>query len=244
MAVPARPSTSTGVPAAVSAASDASQTVDALRAEPNDPFWLVVYPNSPTGWNVETRGVDEPTYLPSLHVVPLVEGANGIRTTGKGEDAARGKDGVRNNLAIQGAILIDPAKYLLKTACAGGGSYYHTPWQILRQPLAGQRMIPKVDHVAYAAFRLSLVEDGIVPPPSDQVVAYIEQQAEERLSTVRSSAANEIAEIREARTSKASKRAGEIAAAVKPWEVDAPMPVAKAKRAPKAAPEPGGVASE
>lgn len=241
MAVPARPSTSPGVAAPQSAVTDLSPDSGAIRAEPNDPFWLVVYPNSPTGWNVETRGVEEPTYLPCLNPMPLVEGANGIRSTGKGEDPARGRDGAKLKLANDGAIIIDPSKYLLKTPCSGGGAYYHTPWQVLRQPLAGQRMIPKIDHAVYAAFRLSLVEDGIVPPPSDQIIAYLEQQAEERLSSVRVAVANETAEIRELRMAKASKRVDSISKARKPWEAAVVEAAPKAKRAPK--PEPAAEVS-
>jgi len=240
MAVPARPSTSTGVPAAQSAVADASQSSDVLRAEPNDPFWLVVYPNSPTGWNVETRGVDEPTYLPSVCVMPLVEGANGIRSTGPGEDKARGFDGARNKLAIEGAITIPPDRYLLKTACTGG-FFYHTPWQVLRQPLAGQRMVPKVDHDLYAAFRLALVDDGIVPPPNDQIIAYLEAQADDRVSSVTASTANEIADIRDPRIAKARARRDQITSARRPWEAPAPKAVAEKPKRGKPAAEDANV---
>lgn len=226
MAVPKSESRSPGVPAPVSAASDGA-TAEVLRAEPNENFLLVVYPDSPTGWTVETRGLDRPTFLPSLHVVPLVEGANGMRTVSKGEDLARGMDGLYNRLRQNGAIIIDPAKYRLKTPCRGG-FYYHTPWQILRQPLAGQQMIPKTDHALYAAFRLSLVTDGIVPPPDDQVLAYAESRAQDRITTVDTEAEADSPERRDARKSKAQRKLDNVLNAHKPWIAEAPK--AKARR--------------
>lgn len=237
MAVPARQSTSSGVAAPQSAVSDIATEHGAIRAEPNDPFWLVYYPGSPTAWNVETRGVAAPIYLPSLNVIPLVEGANGIRSTSKGEAPERGRDGIKVKLASEGAIIIDPSLYLLKTPCLSGGSYYHTPWQVLRQPLAGQRMIPKIDHAAYAAFRLALVNDGVIPAPSDQVIAYLEAQAEERLTSVTLAVSNEIEEVRTLRVGKAQRRADAFSRAVRPWEKPEPAPEpvepVKAKRGPK-----------
>lgn len=207
-------------------AQSATSSAAVLNVEPNDDFVFIHYPNSPTAWAVETRGVDVPTLLPTVNPIVVVEGAFGIRTLSPGEDPANRFDTMHNLLRKRGAILIEskpgtPTEYGCVTDCRGG-VFHHTPWQILRQPLDGQQMTPEIDRAKYAAWREALVTTGVVPPASSAVLEAMENALKLRIEQADAESVEMPADRRAAKMDAAQRALDTFKSARRPWIVEEP----------------------
>lgn len=214
---------------------------DVLNVQPNHPFWLVHWKGRPGSWDV--ADIDgKPVWLPVLNAYPIVEGANGVRTLGKGESPSKRIENALVKLQTEGAILVEPGVpvdgavlppgvdvgpgYLRETDCRGG-KFYHHAWDIPRNPLPGRPRVPNVDRERFDRWRLSLVTSGVIPLPDPQVIEDAKANAAQRVQSALADTVAADKEQREQRVSKQRARAERLAAAVLPGS----GPAAKAKPA-------------
>lgn len=149
-----------------------------LRAAPNFPFFLLHYAQN---WEVAHIGLDEPTWLPQLQSDFVQPGVN-CKITRKGNEPVsetfrnshsrltqRGATILPQNLQLDG---FDFDGYLTEVPCAHPrtnlpGTLYHDKWE---RPIPseeeGKRIKFARDEAGYNQWRLALVEQGIIAPPS------------------------------------------------------------------------------
>lgn len=162
------------------------QSSSVLNATPNYPFFLVHHTNAEGSWNVETEGLDRPTWLPVVSRVPIMPGAANHRTRQADEGVAASYQLAHNNLEAAGAIILKHDlkcggvdSYMYQTDCqardaegrvGASGAYYYEAWCTPEQPILGARAKDRLDRAAYNRWRLALVEEGHVPPPNPRVI--------------------------------------------------------------------------
>lgn len=163
-----------------------------LQVNPNAPFLLRHLPDAWFAGMVERDGERVPYILPRLKPLPLVGGANGVKSGAGSEDPPdyllperklKGKGGV----LLDAPHLVD--EYLREHACQGPkskqkGSFYCTSWDGPKVVAGKFRM--DFDELGYNTWLLSLVERGVIAPPEPEIVDDLRGRRSEhiqRLST-------------------------------------------------------------
>lgn len=156
-----------------------------LNANPNPPFFLVHHKDAVGSWDVETEGLDGPTWLPVLCRVPITPGSANHRTVSRGEPPTAAYELAHNVLRQSGAIVLPQDisaggvdGYMMEVDCervengnvGQRGLYYFEAWSTPIPPMAGGKVRDQIDRAKHNIFRLALVEDGIIPPPHADVI--------------------------------------------------------------------------
>lgn len=172
-----------------------TQDFDALLGEdgtpglsPNVAFKLFHWKDRDGSWDLETEGLDKPTFLPALQPLAMMPGANGISRREDGSKASDMYAASVLRMRQKGAVFIDQGAIeggvVRRVKCQGGGAYHHlfcdTP-----VPASGGRVRPDLhDRAAYNQFRLKLVTDGVIKPPLDEVVVAAKDRMARKLAAV------------------------------------------------------------
>jgi hypothetical protein len=166
----------------------------ALPIAPNYPFFLMHWP---TDWQVESEGLDGPTWLPGLSRHIILPGCNLNRTLRRGERPEAAYDMAVLQNVRRGATYIDVerhrlqsgGRYLREADCrntrnGAEGVYYLDAWSTPRDAVPGRRLRFKFDRAGWNQYRLHLVESGVIRPPSGQVLDEIVNRKRRRLGRV------------------------------------------------------------
>lgn len=167
----------------------ANPVADALLGETRSnikagyPFLLVHHTGKAGSWECVDSD-DRPTWLPVLAQIPLMPGANGVRTVEKGEAPSAAWDGLTTSLTRDGAVII-PAnaevcgvRYMVPQQVQGGTRYRMWCESIEANPMPGRKELVNFDHATYNEWRAKLVIDGKVPPPHEAVLRQMRKAAE------------------------------------------------------------------
>lgn len=163
-----------------------SGTSGVLALVPNHRFICAHHPDN---WDLETAGLDGPTWLPEIQEIPVQPGVGGARTVKQGGDDNMAYDLLVQNLKRNGyQVIMDPryfavppgepeSEYLRAYRCKSPqngavGTYYTTVWDVPRHVRNGKRQKFARDRAAWNKWRLELVEAGILTPPHEDVVDY------------------------------------------------------------------------
>lgn len=179
--------------------ADAART---LHMAPNDPFLLR---HHPLHWSAESDGLTETTWLPDISILPLTAGAHLVRTRKQGEAASESIKLAVNADANNGWTHLDPSMPIpaecLPTGVPVGG--YRRPMPTI-DPIKGTKGtahleawdVPKAwvpgsgrqkythDVASYNRWRLWLVTEGIIAPPTDDALAAIAQSRGVRVDRI------------------------------------------------------------
>ena len=158
---------------------------DALRARPNERFWLVHYAEYEGAWEIGT--VDgKPRLLPALTKSIEAAGVSGYRMLRRGDPPARAYSLAHSWIRERGGTVIphdiqigDEVGYLARVSCShrgASGFFHHERWVSYSQPRPGKRPKPVVDVAAYARFRAGLVDEGHIAPPSAGYLAQMRRR--------------------------------------------------------------------
>lgn len=195
---------------------------DTLRVKGNFPFLLIHRPFVLDAYSVETDGMPDGQayWVPNLTPWVLREGTNGVTTltNGQPEQAKFSKafEILRNQQATvlplsgtQAVKVTDPAHlppnvapggYLRARKCLGGRQFYHTCWEIPRQPVGTNDIGPKVYNAPKNAFALALItEYGLLAPPTEEWLSVRIADFQRRVTRMESETETATAEIRERR---------------------------------------------
>lgn len=198
-----------------------------IARKPNPPFLLMHHPNS---WAVEV--VDgQPTLLPELAPLILLQGCNLVRTLDKDEDRREAyKLAVANRVEEGWTVIpwgyavkepthlptgVAPGKYIREVPCKdrrtkAKGTFYTEAWNVPVKTPPGRDQVFRFDRAAYNRWRASLVRsspgapDGLIDPPLDAVLEEMGQALDERVESVRARYSNP--HDREPRVAKAAAR--------------------------------------
>tara|TARA_B100000287_G_scaffold246687_1_gene231866 strand:- start:557 stop:1093 length:537 start_codon:yes stop_codon:yes gene_type:complete len=122
----------------------------------------------PKNWtfNVLKEGKKEkPIFLPKLTRFVCKAGVNGVGGTQDAPDTRT----ARVQFQDQGFTLLDPEKYnYLSIYPAIGGEYICNKWTTLES--IGGKILTNHDNDSFAKWRMSLVADGTLKPPHDQIL--------------------------------------------------------------------------
>lgn len=169
-------------------------TALALPIAPNYPFFLMHWP---TNWQVQSLGLDGPTWVPYLSRHVILPGCNLNRTIKRGEpptaayDAAVLKN-IRKGatyLDVQRHRLADGRKYLQQAPARDPrtgreGIFFLDAWQTPRDAIQGRRLRFQFDRAAYNAWAISLVVAGVISAPVQQVLEEVTRTKQKRLVRV------------------------------------------------------------
>lgn len=224
-----------------------------LRAEPRPAF---LYQHHWQSWTVETEGLEGPTLLPELVPLQLVKGVNGVRTTKAGELSEQAYRSAVRSREDQGFLTLAPTLRVERehlpagvpagayvralkvvTKAGGAGIRHQEAWDVPvpTGPGADQRF--KFDRASYNRWRLHLVETGVIPPVTDDVVSAMRATAARRVTRIKSAhIPNE--DLRKAKVDEAEGEAAAVDAAADRAEGQEAAP--KTPKSPKApaAPKP------
>ena len=165
----------------------------ALPIAPNYPFFLMHWPSN---WQVESVGLKEPTWLPYLSRHTILPGCNLNRTLRQGEKASAAYDQAVLANMRKGAEYLDVerhtvngGKYLREAPCRDTrngreGTFYLDAFTPPRDAIPGRRLKFVFDRAAYNKWRLELVLEGVLPPPSRQILEEVIGQKRRRLGRV------------------------------------------------------------
>lgn len=169
-------------------------TASRLPIAPNFPFFLIHWA---TNWQVESVGLEGPTWLPYLSRHVILPGCNLNRTIRKGEPATAAYDtavlrNVRKGatyLDVERHLLQDGGKYLKEAPCRDPrtgreGVYYLDGFTVPRDAIPGRKLRFKFDRGASNRWRLHLVESGVIRAPSQQILEDELNRKRRRLSRV------------------------------------------------------------
>lgn len=169
-------------------------TASRLPISPNFPFFLVHWP---TNWQVESEGLEAPTWLPYLSQHVILPGCNLNRTIRKGEPATAAYDAAVLRNVRRGATYLDVerhrlqngSKYLKEAPCRDPrtgreGIYYLDGFTVPRDAIPGRRLRFRFDRGASNRWRLHLVASGVIRPPSRQILEEILGRKQRKLVRV------------------------------------------------------------
>lgn len=167
---------------------------EALQVEPNYPFFWAVFPLEPTTWDavvIEAQAPGDPYagtwWLPKMTPFPVQPGVCGHRTKKKGQPASRSYSAAHTRVEENGGVIIPHERdYCIGVDCIGPrtkreGTYYMDPWSSPRAKIPNRRQKFNFDRDRFNRWRLQLLLDGVVPPPSRDVVDYRVAKVAERL---------------------------------------------------------------
>ena len=155
-------------------------SVGVLRIASNYPYLLAHHRDN---WDLETAGLDGPTWLPQLQEVPVMPGVGGARTVKEGADPKTAYDLLIRNMegngfvVLPGDIKVDGVEYSKGLDCVNPrnskpGVYWVSSFAEPRYRRGNARQKFKLDRAAYNRWRLALVEQGHIAPPNPEVVDY------------------------------------------------------------------------
>lgn len=129
-------------------------------------FWM--YMHHPKNWTfhiLKDGKKEKPIFLPKLTRFICKAGVNGVGGTQDAPDTRT----ARVQFQDQGFTLLDPEKHgYLSTYPAIGGDYYCNKWTTLEN--IGGKMLSQHDDEGFARWRMSLVADGTINTPHDQIL--------------------------------------------------------------------------
>lgn len=176
---------------------------DVLVAHPNSPFFLVFYPRARGNWSAERiepgDGVADDEvgvwWLPVLQNEPIIPGLNGHRTLkGDNADPRDAYEQAHQAIARAGGIVLPKELgYMKERPCVHpltqrSGVRYFDAWSKPRVTLEGQRLKFDFDRQRFNRWRLSLLRDGLIPPPLPHMIdmtrARIASRVERRAALV------------------------------------------------------------
>ena len=152
------------------------------------PMFLLVHHFGRAGsWEVdEIDGA--PVWLPVLAQIPLVPGANGVRTVERGEDPSASVDLLLAALRKSGAIVI-PAdrdvcgvRHTVGTRVKRGTRYHLWCETATANPMQGRKDVISCDTAAYNRWRRDLYLDGHIPAPPAGVLDMVRSAASSAVS--------------------------------------------------------------
>ena len=180
--------------------SDGAAAVEHFPATPNDPFWLIFWPNRSGSWQVETAGLDGPTWLPVIQREFQSPGVNGYRLAKADRGASHVYRRAHESLRERGAVVIPRdatigglrgymRAWTAKSPLSGAIGTFHTDrWSSKRQPLPGKRPKLPFDRAAYNRWRLSAVLEGVIDSPDPAVLTALTRHSERAFERVESAA--------------------------------------------------------
>lgn len=179
--------TSPAVPGGRPSTSTRPDTSDGeVPIEPNNPWFYVHYGRNIGGWMVVEIGAGEGVpaedvgtwWVPALITEPVKPGLNLHRTIRRGmpESAAyeQAHSAVRRN---GGVVLPESLGYRVEVPARGPrsgrtGVYYADAWSSPLPKIGGQRQKFKFDRQRYYRWLLSLVREGVVDEPPENLLSY------------------------------------------------------------------------
>ena len=177
------------------ASPNSTSSKPSLPIAPNFPFFLLHWPQN---WNVETEGLDAPTWLPYLSRHVILPGCNGNRTLRRGEKPEAAFDLAVLTNTRRGATYIDPerhrlpsgGRYLREADCrnprnGAEGVFYLDAWTTPRDVLPGRRLRFNLDRGGLDRFRLHLVEQGILRAPGPSLLSDLIRRKRKALDRVK-----------------------------------------------------------
>jgi hypothetical protein len=174
-------------PADEHARSTASQAADdgnVLSVRPNHPFFLVHYADHPGNWFVGQieagEGVpDEDVghwWLPKLNKERTQPGVNGNRTIGRGVDPIEAYDNAHSLIRRNGGNILpkslgyEVARDCIDPKTRTAGQVFLEAWEKPKPKLRGKRLKFDFDRQRFLRWLLSLLRDGIIAAPDEQIV--------------------------------------------------------------------------
>lgn len=169
-------------------AAPLSEVDDTARAplRPNERFFFAHPIEAVGSWEVICDGLDRPTWLPRVSMIRVVPGAGGHRQRRNGAKASSIYEDAHRKLINRGNVIIPPdcgidgsAGYceqiltIHKDVHGNARPFFLPPWVSYSVRQRGGRIDPvrSIDKSKHARWRLSLVQKGIVPPPSRELIA-------------------------------------------------------------------------
>ena len=134
-----------------------------LPLAPNTPYWLMHHPE--TCWEFVCHN-DEWKFLPSFRRLFELPGCNGVRMVPRG-----GSDSqlARISMMDNGFEILDMEMgYQTRFRTRSGGWHYVDVWSIPK--VIGKRVIWKFDTHGFNEWRESLLEDGVIAPPDEDIL--------------------------------------------------------------------------
>jgi hypothetical protein len=159
----------------------------------------------PLHWSAESDGLEATTWLPDISILPLVAGAHLVRTRKANEAASESIKLAVNADANNGWTHLDPATVIpaecLPTGVPVGGyrrpmptqdpvkgevgTVYLEAWAVPKQWVPGTgRQKYAYDRPSYNRWRLWLVTEGILAPPTEDVLLSIQQSRGVRVDRI------------------------------------------------------------
>jgi hypothetical protein len=188
------------------ASSGSTSSRIALPIGPNFPFFLIHWPQN---WNVESEGLEVPTWLPTFSRHVILPGCNLNRTLRRGERPEAAYDAAVLVNTRRGATYLDPelhrlssgGKYLREAPCRDPrsgreGVYYLDAWSTPLDALPGRRLRFRLDRAAFNRYRLEVVEQGVIRPPSAEVLRELTRRRGKTLDRVKALTALDAAEYK------------------------------------------------
>lgn len=189
---------------------------------PAPPFLLVHHTGRAGSW--EVADVDgEAVWLPVLMQIPLVPGANGVRTVERGEKPEEAYAGLVAKLRRDGAVVI-PAnedvcgvRYMRAQEVQRGIRFTMFCETVSKNPMPDKKDLVTFDHGAYNKWRAELVTSGAIPAPPDAVLALVTNAAKAAVSRWRGNKSAH-PETRSLRLQAAEEKANRVTGAKMPTD--------------------------
>lgn len=156
-----------------------------LPIAPNWPFFLLHWWEN---WELETEGLEAPTWLPQLHPQFIRPGVDMVRAKRKETDddktmyddaldLLRRKEGMTIlphtvEVEVDGQVLRD---YAVEADCRDPiskriGTFHCERWMSPKRKQEGKRLKFRFDRGLYNRWRLELVRMGVIAPPDEDIV--------------------------------------------------------------------------
>jgi len=161
-----QPTTWTGKPAN-------SQEVK-LNIRPNCPFYLM---HNPFQWELVNTADDVWEWLPQFSQLNEMAGVNGCIETRQGVDSSH----ARLRFMEQGNIILDREfGYVTRYKTKFGGYYYCLIWDVPK--VIGDRVFWNHNIDDYNTWRKTLLEEGIIDKPEDEVIEVLLSNVDRRIN--------------------------------------------------------------
>ena len=150
-----------------------NQEENRLHMHANTPFYLAHYP---TSWEFIKAGKTG-RWLPKFSEIREAAGINGVRQTPHGTDSKH----ARVSYSDHGYTILDYRQfdYLSRFRCTNG-YFYVCKWSTPKQ--IGKKVFWNVDKNKYNDWRESLIEDGILDPPAEEIIDLCISQYKNRIT--------------------------------------------------------------
>jgi hypothetical protein len=159
----------------------------------------------PSHWSAESEGLDGTYWLPEISILPLVPGAHLVKTRKGNEDPSESIKLAVNTDANNGWTALDPSTPIPADCLPAGvpvggyrrpvpctdplrgtpGTRHLEAWDVPKQWVPGSGAQKYVhDRASYNRWRLWLVMQGIIAPPTEDAIQALQQARSGRVARI------------------------------------------------------------